>query len=65
MASGHIQKNISMGLSHFYDIVLALQMITCVLCLVASEGKYLQYIYIYIVKGKHFACGRFVQVELP
>lgn len=47
MASGHIQKNISMGLSHFYDIVLALQMITCVLCLVASEGKYLQYIYIY------------------
>ena len=63
MASGHIQKKISMGLSHFYDIVLALQMITCVLCLVASEGKCLQYIY--IVKGKHFACGRFVRVELP
>ena len=29
MASGHIQKKISMGLSHFYDIVLALDDKVC------------------------------------
>lgn len=49
-----------------FMILSWLWMIRCVLCLVASEGKCLHYIYIYIYsERKHFACGRFVRVELP
>lgn len=48
-----------------FMILSWLWMIRCVLCLVASEGKCLHYIYIYIVKGNTLHVGGLFELSCP